>query len=257
MTDGEKKELLLDMARNMSAMRDDYRPYLTDGLIMHSSPCIIKSTLKGRPAWSDACVAMVYKDGDVHSQIPEYRAERWHDLHDSFDILPDSVLASKPIYPVLYDDVGLWFTNGASVQRCYYDLFWVTHRDVGLRFEQDDENVNSVVLVFDDTGLVGSIMPRALGDNRDDILPLVKILIQFHEYGTEEPCDKCGSTEDVWLWAKDRSLGNGGIPICHWCYLDSEGFTEYLAASFEDALASNPDEWEKLQNGKWRRKESE
>lgn len=259
LTDEEKRELLLNMAQNLARFNDKYEPHFVDGPIVHSSPCIIKSTLKGRKAWSDGHIAMVYTEGDVHSQMPEWRAERWHEKHDSFDILPDAVLTSSPIRPYLYDDEGVWFENGAGIQRCFYDLFWVKHRNDGLRFEQDTENVNSVILAFDNTGLIGVVMPRSFEspERGAQILELLKLLIHYHEYSTDEPCDKCGSTQDVWLFAKNREIETDGIPICHWCYLDTEGFQEYLEKSFEEALASNPDEWEKTPDGKWRSKEKQ
>lgn len=260
LTDEEKKELLLDMARNLSRITEDYQPYLNEqGLIMQSSPCIIKSTLRSRPAWSDGHIAMVYTEGDIHSQLPEWRAERWHQNNDSFDGLVDTVLASEPIRPVLYDDVGVWFDNTASIQRCFYDLLWIAHRKTNLRFEQDAQNRNSIILAYDDSGLIGAVMPRGFDsdEKQADIVPLIELLIAYHEYSTEQPCEKCGAKDDVWLFMKEPEAGIEGIPICHWCHLDTEGFQEWLVQQCEEALEANPDEWEKLPDGKWRKKEQE
>lgn len=83
-------------------------------------------------------------------------------------------------------------------------------------------------------------------------------------YEEGEVCDVCGGIENLGSWGfpKDHpamaTLDPDEEPhlwtVCASCFDDKETFLNWLAKEFEDALASNPDEWERLPNGKWRDK---
>lgn len=171
MTDEEKREWIC----SFTWINSDYEPYLIDGMIRHSGSCLIKSTLRECPAWSDGHIVMTFDKGDVYSGITECQAEWWHESYDSFDYLADSVLVSEAITPACFNDKYIGFSNGSLIQRAYYDLFWITGRNTGLRFEQDVEDVSSTILVYDDSGLIGLIAPAwiASSEQAAELIPLI------------------------------------------------------------------------------------
>lgn len=232
MTEQEKTEIIKSFLQNTERFNGDYEPITTARRIRCDG--IIKSTLHGRPAWSNGHIVSLPIDEEVYAQMPEVGASVWHEHYDSFDFCVDAVLSHQPIQPSRYDVDNVWFNNSATVQRAYFDLFWVQFGKSGLRFEQDADDIASTILVFDDSGLVGCIRPMQYSEN-SQVFPVIEAVIRHQEYGTDEPCEKCGAGEDVWLWAKDRSDGNAGIPICHWCWIDTEGFTEWLVEILENA----------------------
>jgi hypothetical protein len=78
---------------------------------------------------------------------------------------------------------------------------------------------------------------------------------QIYEEG--EYCDRCLGTEQLGSWnpgGKDIDLP---YTICQACWADQEGMEKWFVQELEDALASNPDEWEKLPDGKWRSKKED
>jgi hypothetical protein len=69
-----------------------------------------------------------------------------------------------------------------------------------------------------------------------------------------DKCEKCGGTQLVGTFAANLSEGMMGFPICEWCYIDKEGFQDWLEVEIEKALADSA-EWAKTSDGKWTRTE--
>jgi hypothetical protein len=69
-----------------------------------------------------------------------------------------------------------------------------------------------------------------------------------------EYCDVCMGVENLGSWKPGRPDTDIEYAICAACWADQDKFHEWFVGQIEEALASNPDEWEKLPDGRWRNK---
>lgn len=74
-------------------------------------------------------------------------------------------------------------------------------------------------------------------------IPDSTVILEEGEY-----CEVCGNTEQLGSWGDKGGLG---FTVCRPCWKDKARFTEWLATSFEEALAEKPDEWRKNADGTW------
>jgi hypothetical protein len=250
MTNEEKINLFKELYQTMTRFEaDSYKPFMPNGQIEQKAICVIKSTLLGRPAISNGCYALVYPSKFLDG-MPEVNAQWFHDKNDNFDSLVESVLAESPIQPLFYDEYGLYFDNSALLNRQYFDIVWLVYHAKQLNFAQDPLDPRGPILVKSGLDIVGVVMPcfldKMIGNYSDEqIRPVIKSYCRYltdPDFGKVEevgPCEKCGGTNDVGIFGKSEEAGTEGFTICHWCYLDTEGFVEWLANEMREAMGEN------------------
>lgn len=159
-----------------------YEPFVDEhGIIEHTTSILIKSTLNGQPAMSDGNFCGIqFPSPEMLKQLPEFNAAKWHTLYESFNDVFDAL--PKPwraIHPLFYDEMNtIIFSNAATVQRRYFDLFWVKYRDNQLEFQQPENNLRAPIIISAGGETVGMLAPNGWDQHEKDFRTCIRAHIR-------------------------------------------------------------------------------